>query len=69
MNDENEIFNRIKASLDRASSVLDIKNKIEEEIYKIVKKLEDFTHNKIEILIKQTALKIWIFKVVIVWFV
>ncbi|MEQ5226965.1 hypothetical protein ABN220_15140 [Proteus cibi] len=52
MNDENEIFNRIKASLDRASSVLDIKNKIEEEIYKIVKKLEDFTHNQIEILIK-----------------
>lgn len=52
MTDENEIFNRIKASLDRASSVLDIKNKIEEEIYKIVKKLEDFTHNKIEILIK-----------------
>lgn len=53
MNDENEIFNRIKASLDRASSVLDIKNKIEEEIYKIVKKLEDFTNNQIEALIKE----------------
>lgn len=29
MNDENKFFEKIKASLDRASSIIDIKNKIE----------------------------------------
>lgn len=52
MNDENNFFEKIKASLDRASSIIDIKNKIENKINIVIEKLEVITNNKIKVLFK-----------------
>ncbi|MCS6734182.1 hypothetical protein NOM07_17710, partial [Proteus terrae] len=52
MNDENKFFEKIKASLDRASSIIDIKNKIENKISIVIEKLEVITNNKIKVLFK-----------------
>lgn len=52
MNDENNFFEKIKASLDRASSIIDIKKQIENKISIVIEKLEMITNNKIKILFK-----------------
>ncbi|MCK9780406.1 MULTISPECIES: hypothetical protein [Enterobacterales] len=52
MNDENHFFEKIKASLDRASSIIDIKKQIENKISIVIEKLEMITNNKIKILFK-----------------
>ena len=50
MNDENNFFEKIKASLDRASSIIDIKKQIENKMSIVIEKLEMITNNKIKIL-------------------
>lgn len=52
MNDENNFFEKIKASLDRASSIIDIKKQIENKISIVIEKLEMITNNKIKVLFK-----------------
>ncbi|MBG2874583.1 hypothetical protein I4902_17515 [Proteus alimentorum] len=52
MNDKNNFFEKIKASLDRASSIIDIKKQIENKISIVIEKLEMITNNKIKILFK-----------------
>ncbi len=52
MNDESNFFEKIKASLDRASSIIDIKKQIENKISIVIGKLEMITNNKIKILFK-----------------
>lgn len=52
MNDESNFFEKIKASLDRASSIIDIKKQIENKISIVIEKLEMITNNKIKILFK-----------------
>lgn len=50
MNDEHKIFEKIKASLNRASFIIDLRSKIEDKISAVVKKLEVITNNKVKVL-------------------
>ncbi|TFT43841.1 hypothetical protein E4V60_17960, partial [Proteus mirabilis] len=49
MNDEHKIFEKIKASLNRASFIIDLRSKIEDKISAVVKKLEVITNNKVKV--------------------